>query len=183
MNMTESGNKLILTGRNRRGPDGVWNMVVTSFQLCLCVTCCPCNLWRCHWTMRSLTRSHFCYRCGGQVLILPMYSTHECAYMHTMVDSLWLFSSRKDIVTELAFCDMSGSELLHFFLTAIYAVWIAVYSLWWRFFIYFIADHVAKDICDVVNWSLDLQQGQFLAADAVARFWLDRRDTHSNLHL
>ena len=68
--------------------------------------------------------------------------------MHTMVDSLGQFSSREDIVTELAFCDMSGSELLHFFLTAIYAVWIAVMM---ALFVYFIADHVAKDICEIVN--------------------------------
>ena len=115
MSMTESGNNMILTGRNRCGPDGVWNMVVTSFRLCLCITCSPWNLWSCQWTMRSLTGSHFFYRCGGQVLILPMYPTHKCAYMHTMVDSLGQFSSRKDIVTELSLWDHEWEWTASFF--------------------------------------------------------------------
>ena len=55
---------------------------------------------------------------------------------------------------ELAFCEMSGMELLHF-LTAIGVVLLAVYSLQWRFLIYFIADPVAKDTSDLIL-SLDL---------------------------
>ena len=51
---------------------------------------------------------------------------------------------------ELAFCEMSGMELLHC-LTAIGVVLIAVYSLQWRFLIYFIADPVAKDTSDFVT--------------------------------